>query len=307
VQVCGTWDGESYTAEYSTFKHTETSFTPVSLVFVTSQDSREYDVTLTFTVKTCKRKKDSYGNEEYITSEQLGMQVKKPVYEHDSTEQVSITIDAWERAGTAIKIGTSSNIYEIVSVTQDISIPGIGAGYVYALASVGSKMIYSLSFNRLMQELQDITHGIFISPPFCRMCSGTGTIGSEVCPQCNGFMFSGRGAIEYLAKRHGDEVGIGQDAERTFERFQHEVWMQKWWITPTISQIKRLFAFFCDITEDSVYIEERYDDFEPAWHLLLPTNFGPNSQFSWENSKDTVALRLLLESVTPAGTITYLT
>ena len=309
VEECGTWDYNGYVPKFSSF-YNDNKYTPVALVFVTTDYFREYDVTITATVKTCKRKKDASGNEEYETKQQFGATLKRPVYEHDTTKQISVTIPAWEKPGVAYLIGNEKLVYEIISVTSDIHLPGCGAGIIFALASVGARLIYGLSFNRLMRELEIISNGIFVSPPFCNLCGGTGANpldSKQVCPQCNGFGYSGFGAIEFMLKNHGDEVGVGRDESRDIRRYQHEIWAQKWWVTPTKSQVKKIFAFFCNIPEDDIIIEERYHKQEPAWHLLLPDGFGANSQFDPSNLNDYKSLTYLLESVTPAGVTPWLT
>ena len=290
----------------SSMKHSVTSYTPCAIILTTTEPFREYDVTYTFNVKTCKRKTVN-GEEQYTTSTQSGVTVQKPIYEDDSDSiELEVTIPAWEKAGVSYKLD-STMVYEINSVSVDINTPGMGAVKVYGLASVGSKLVYGLSWNRIMGDLLTISNGMFISPPFCPLCSGTGVYDSGTCPQCNGFMFSGRGAVEYIADKLGQSVGIGRDSSRSFDRFQHEVWAQKWWVTPIVDEIKRFFAHFLDIETTDITITERYDDHEPAWHLLLPTGFGTNSEFSYSNARDRSTIQELMDSISPAGVVSYLT
>jgi len=311
VEHAGNWDSTiGFTPDYTSFKYDEletASYTACALVFTTTQSFRENDVILTFTVKTCKRKKDPVTLEEIYTEETInGATIKRPDYVEDATIDIPLTIPAWTPPGVSFQVGDIATIYQLDSVTADIMLPGGGAGEIHALASIGSQMLFGLSYHKLMEDVETLANSIWISPPFCHWCNGEGTIDGLVCPVCNGFGHSGRGAIEYLATNKGKEVGVVKSEADSFERYQHEVWAQKWWVTPTRSDITKCFAHFCNIPTETIEIQEGYDDFEPSWSLLLPVEFGPASKFDYVNSRDRDALQALLESVTPAGVEPFL-
>ncbi len=312
VEHAGTWNSTGgFTADYASFKYDDTItpyYTACALVFTTTEHFRENDVTLTFTVRTCKRKKDAITLEEEYTEETInGATISRPDYEHDAITTVDLTIPAWTRPGVSFQVGSISTIYQLDDVVSDVILPGGGAGEIHALASVGAKMLFGMSYHKLMEDVDTISNALWISPPFCHWCNGDGSIDGSICPVCNGFGYAGSGAVEYLATNKGKEVGISKSDSDSFERYQHEVWAQKWWVTPTRSDITRVFAHFCNIPEDEIIIQESYDDFEPSWTLLLPTGFGAASKFDYSKARDRDALQALLESTTPAGVEPFIT
>lgn len=304
----GEWDGVSFTPDISSLKYS-TTYAPAAIVFVVTRDFGEFNVTFTVNWKTCKRKKDVLGVEEYEEHEVYDLTLKRPLYESDATETVTLTIPAYERAGTAYRVGTSSLVYEITSITTNVS-DATGKGNFYALASVGSKLIYGLSYEQLNRDLDAAARSIWGSPPPCLQCGGTGVIsnGDEICSRCDGYGYDGISGVDYLLKNKGKEVGVSRETSELLPRFQDRIWMKKWWVTPTKDSIKRVFAHFANLaSQEEVIILERYSDKEPVWQVMLPTGFGAGSHFDYEEESDRNVFKDLLDSVTPVGTVSWLT
>jgi hypothetical protein len=105
-----------------------------------------------------------------------------------------------------------------------------------------------------------------------------------------------------LARQVLDWDEMTDDDHRIVEKFINKAWTQKWWVTPTISEIKRLFAHFLGLNEDDIKIEERFNLQEPVWRLSLPTRAGISSPFDKNiYGNEESLLKYIARSVTPAG------
>lgn len=242
--------------------------------------------------------------------------LKRKTYEDAGTTiETVLTIPRHTRPyGTFLITGLGQNIWGIQDVTIDfINISGKVS--FYALASNGSKIIYWMGIHFLAEELRNILRP-WIAPSKCTRCGGTGQepdTEATSCYQCAGYRFSGYSAIKYVQRKIGFDVGLAReildwdtltdDDHKLIRKFINKAWTQKWWVTPTVKEIKRLFAHFYNVPEDLIKIIERFNPQEPVWKLLLPFYGSLASPFGVGEftASDAELMEFIARSVTPAG------
>lgn len=242
--------------------------------------------------------------------------LKKKIYEDAGTTiQSTLTVPRHTRPyGTFLITGLGQNIWGIQDVTTSV-VNNIGKISFYALASAGSKIIYWMGIHFLAEELRNILRP-WIAPSKCTRCGGTGIepeTSSTDCLQCLGYRFSGYSAIKLVQRKIGFDLGLAreildwdnltEDDHKIIRKFINKCWTQKWWVTPTINEIKRLFAHFYDVPLSDIRITERYNPQEPVWKLLLPFAGSLDSPFGALEftESDADLMRFIAKSVTPAG------
>ena len=242
--------------------------------------------------------------------------IKRKKYTPTDTEvSTTLTIPRYTRQwATFLLTGLGKMVYEINTVTDNVNYDTSKIEF-YALASAGSRIIYWLGLHRITEILRDIVQGPWIAPTKCLRCSGTGIepgMTVEPCKQCLGYKYDGYNATRYIQRMKGFDVGLARavldwdnmtDADHQIvKEFINKAWTQKWWVTPTKKEIKRLFAHFLQLAEGDIQIVERFHLQEPVWELLLPTRASLASPFGrniYENYEE--LLVYIAESVTPAG------
>lgn len=242
--------------------------------------------------------------------------LKRKVYEDAGTTiQTDLTIPRHTRPyGTFLITGLGQNIWGIQNITTSV-VNNVGKISFYALASAGSKIIYWMGIHFLAEELRNILRP-WIAPSKCTRCGGTGIepeTSSTECLQCNGYRFSGYSAIKFVQRKIGFDLGLAreildwdvltEDDHAIIRKFINKCWTQKWWVTPTVNEIKRLFAHFYDVPLADIRITERYNPQEPVWSLFLPFTGSLASPFgaSEFTEADADLMRFIAKSVTPAG------
>jgi hypothetical protein len=308
IPLLGSWtkDGGFVKKQALTYEG-EALACPVIAV-VNSRVGKE-DLNLTITAKISQ-----YDSTEEKTQGDYTIKRKKYI-PTQTTIQTTLTIPRFTRQwATFLLTGLGKNVYEIVSVEDD-NLYDTSTIEFYALASSGSKIIYWLGLFRLAETLRDIVQGPWIAPTRCLRCSATGIepeTTNDPCKQCLGYKYSGYNATRYIQRMKGFDVGLARnvldwddmtDADHDLVReFINKAWTQKWWVTPTVSEIKRLFAHFLGLNLDDIKIEERFHLQEPVWRIYLPTKASLSSPFGrniYENQED--LLKYIARSVTPAG------
>lgn len=244
--------------------------------------------------------------------------LKRKIYEPTSTtKNATLIIPPYTRPwATFVITGLGKDIYEIVSVTADKSW-GTGEVKFYALASRGSKIIYWLAIHQLTELSREILRP-WVAPTVCERCAGTGIDpDTGTCKQCLGYKYDGYNSVKYIQRKIGADVGLARnyisdwnnmsDSEKeAVKKFINKCWTQKWWVTPTVKEIKRLFSHFYMIDEDDIYLTERFNMQEPVWSIFLPhtpTTNGPFGQFTEE---DRDLMKYIAESITPAGVSVFM-
>ena len=267
------------------------------------------DLTLTITGKISE-----YNNTSERT--QGDYTIQKKTYIPTETEiSTTLTVPKFTRQwATFLLTGLGKLVYEINTVTDDVDYDTSKIEF-YALASAGSKIIYWLGLHRITEILRDIVQGPWIAPTKCLRCSGTGIepeFTVEPCKQCLGYKYDGYNATKYIQRMKGFDVGLAREVldwdnmtdadHQLVKEFINKSWTQKWWVTPTKKEIKRLFAHFLQLSEGDIQINERFHLQEPVWNLVLPRRVSIASPFGkdiYENYKD--LLIYIAESLTPAG------
>lgn len=176
------------------------------------------------------------------------------------------------------------------------------------MASEGSKVLYYLGMYKIHNTIKEIINSIWIAPTVCPCCNGTGYLNDgRNCPQCKTYGYSGFNATKGIQIDKGYDVRITRQKFDTYPltnaqyekvwKFVNKAWTQKWWVTPTISEIKRMFAHFYNVDINDIIITERFHFSMPQWNILLPI-LGLSSPFTLG---DRSLMKFIAESVTPAG------
>ena len=307
IPLLGTWTkADGYVKKQSLTYLGESLACPIIAV-VHDRVGKE-DVTLTITAKT-----SVYDSTEEKT--QGDYTIKRKTYTPtETTIQTTLTVPRFTRQwATFLLTGLGKMCYEITSITDNVDYDTSTIEF-YALASSGSKIIYWLGLHKLAETLRDILQGLWISPTKCFRCKATGIEPdtTEPCKQCNGYKYSGYNATRSIQRNKGLDVGLSRklldwdnmtDADHQLvKEFINKAWTQKWHVTPTVKQIKKLFAHFLQLSEGDIQITERFHLQEPVWKILFPTKAGTASPFGtdiYENYED--LLKYIARSVTPAG------
>ena len=279
------------------------------IIAVVNRRVGKEDLTLTITGKIS----------EYSSTEekpQGDYTIKRKTYTPtETTVETTLTIPRYTRQwATFLLTGLGKMVYEINTVTDNVTYDTSKIEF-YALASSGSRIIYWLGLHKITEILRDIVQGPWIAPTKCLRCAGTGIepeMTVEPCKQCLGYKYSGYNATRYIQRMKGFDVGLARnvldwdnmtDADHDLvKEFINKAWTQKWWVTPTKKEIKRLFAHFLGLSVDDIQISERFHLQEPVWNLLLPRRASIASPFGrniYENHED--LLIYIAESLTPAG------
>ena len=308
IPMLGYWTkSEGYVKTQSLSYKGESLACPIIAV-VTSKMGGE-DVDLTITTKISE-----YSSTQSKT--QGNYTIKRKTYIPTSTtKQTTLKIPRHTRQyATFLLSGLGKLNYEITSITDNCTYD-VGKVEFYALASSGSRIIYWLGIHKVAEELKEILRGIWLAPTKCIRCEGTGiepnTISTN-CKQCSGYGYSGYNASKYIQRMKSMDVGLVReilDWDNLTEsdhdiivKFINKCWTQKWWCTPTVTEIKRLFAHFYNTPRlQKVIIYQHFDYHEPVWNILLPFRTYTGSPFGTLTLSDQELLRYIAESVTPAG------
>lgn len=313
IPLLGTWTkADGYVKKQSlTYKGKSLACPVIAIVY--NRVGNE-DITLTITGKT-----SVYDSTE--EQAQGDYTIKKKVYTPTGEDiQTTLTIPRFTRQwATFLLAGLGKMVYEISSVTDNVNYDTSKIEF-YALASAGSRIIYWLGLHKLAETLRDIVQGHWISPTRCLRCKATGIepgFATEPCKQCLGYKYSGYNATRSIQRMKGFDIGLARkvldwdtmtDADHQLvKEFINKAWTQKWWVTPTKKEIKRLFAHFLQLHEDDIKITERFHMQEPVWRLTLPMRASKASPFGvkiYENHED--LLKYIAESVTPAGVSVFI-
>jgi len=280
---------------------------PGPVIAIVDEQIRESNLTLTITGKIA----EVTGTE---TWNQIGRELTKETYgEGSETVEATLEIPRFTRHGACWLIsGLGNKIYEITDVQSNVEILGQRGGKVkfYLLASVGSQLIWLLGMYKIHNMIKEIINSIWVAPAKCPYCNGSGIDPDtgDTCPQCSSYGYSGYNAEKGIQIDKGYDVRLTRtkyseypvtDAQNAkIWEFVNKCWTQKWWVTPTITEIKRLFAHFYNVPQSSIIITERYHYSMPHWQIDLPLEAELGAPF---DAGDTELAKYIAQSVTPAG------
>jgi len=169
------------------------------------------------------------------------------------------TIPPYTEEGQIFDI-PSKHIYEITDVnvtprSEDQPMTDIS---FYAMADNGSRLLYSMNWNKVFDSARTVLYGMYGQPTLCPRCDGTGyfTSESDTCDQCDGYRFHGPNASGFLLDQIGLDEKIIRDEDDDNETFRNKIWAMKWWINPTKNETRRYLAHFARIQDDEVEIVE---------------------------------------------------
>lgn len=280
---------------------------PCPIVAIVDNKIREKNLELTITAKIAEELDET----EY---DQIETTITTQRYQPSDT----ITSTTWElprftrKNATFFLSGLGNKVYEITNITDNITEleqdEGGEIGF-YALIGTGSKILYLLGLNKIQNMILEIINSLWLNPTVCPRCNGTGYInsGEDECPQCDTYGYSGYNATKNIQIQKGFDVGITrkkythpttESQNSKIWKFVNKGWTQYWWVTPTISEIKRLFAHFYNVSTAEVYITERYHMQMPHWSVSVPAEATIGSPFG---TGDTELMKYVARSVTPAG------
>jgi hypothetical protein len=198
-------------------------------------------------------------------------------------EKVSIPEDeradklVWKTKEITLRAGTPEFHMELIDVgITEISTIQVNGGYsgelfdIYALADTNTRITYAINNNETIETIHDIFKSAFAQPVVCPRCDGFGTIDDAVCNLCNG-----RGSLrKATAKKYGltllgasygrqrfddESLSIYDTYEESLEkdfRFSRRVHAKKWWITPRIPDLREFAAYWMDLNEEYVRVDE---------------------------------------------------
>ena len=169
----------------------------------------------------------------------------------------TFTIPAYTQPGKVYRL-PNKRIYKIsdISVSGGIVNQPLGRFGLYALADNGSKLLYSINWNKIFEYGRTVLYGAYGNPNKCPRCAGSGYVGevTNTCQQCNGYKYDGPNASGFLEKQIGLDYGLIKDIDSTEAEFRNKVWAKEWWVTPTPKEIKRYFAHFARIEDEEIEV-----------------------------------------------------
>jgi len=280
---------------------------PGPVIAIVDEKIRENNLTLTIYGRVAEKA----GTETWT---QIGMELTKDVYEKGS-EIVQAYLEIPRFTGKSacwLISGLGNKIYEITDITANVDIFGEKGGKVkfYVLASVGSQLIWLLGMYKIHNMIKKILNSIWLAPTTCPYCNGTGIDPNtgDTCPQCLSYGYSGYNAEKSIQIDKGYDVRLTREKFSDYPvtnaqnakiwEFVNKCWTQKWWVTPTISEIKRMFAHFYNVRKEDIIITERYHHSMPHWQINLPLTSTLGAPFE---AGDTDLAEYIARSVTPAG------
>lgn len=309
IPLLGYWtEDEGWVKKQDLEFESETLSCPIIAVVETKIGNKDLALTIT-------GKQSEYDNTTERTEGDYTL--KRKTYKDASTTiEVELIVPRFTRPyGTFLITGLGNNIWGISDITTEVE-NCAGKINFYALASNGSRIIYWMGIHFLAEELREILRP-WIAPPKCSRCSGTGLepdAEDTACKQCFGYKYSGYSAIKKGQRNLGFDVGLARDIldwdnltdndHDLIKKFINKCWTQKWWVTPTLSEVKRIFSHFFDVPVDNIRVVERYNEQEPVWQIFLPNVASIASPFGEGGiltSSDTELMKYIARSITPAG------
>jgi hypothetical protein len=243
--------------------------------------------------------------DDFSSDIQYGITIyKREYYKGGGIFNYEFTIPKFTNAGTIFEF-PSKRIYKItdIDVSPSYSDQGFMELGFYALGDNGSKLLYTLNWNNIFENVTKSLFGQYPQPRKCDRCLGSGYVATEsdTCVQCYGYGFSGPNASGFLLDQLGREYGTMR-GDDSVDLYRNKLWaLHAWHVTPTKNEIKRYLAHFARTTIYEVTIHENDRIFGPTGvesvvDVQLPYDL-PEAIF---DVADPIWSRMA-ESVEPAG------
>lgn len=296
VPILGELREKVFTESGIVLHENETLINPCQIIIVPMVRVNNQDITITVTYKTA-----SLANWELQSIE--GYNYSFPVYEYASQKTVDIEIPAFTEAETPILL-PDNNAYELVEVVQT---GGYGSEIFsfFALASPSPRILFGLGWNRIYSNFVRLKRGTFASLAFCGTCNGTGFVEEGViCPECDGFRFSGPNSSGYLLDVKGRDVKISRNENEEDEQFAKRIWARRWTLIPMESEIVRYFAHFAHCDEDAIEII-KYEDLDEPTYIVALDAYNIGTKAIWQTTDEFENWAGIVKSTPPAGVNAY--
>ena len=294
------------------FTGAEVNASPILCIVKTEVGHRDLLVTVSGLVGQPDPNENIVSGDTTISGFTVDWQYNEPVYRRAWSTgggefTHSFTIPRYTMPGQIYKL-PNKRIYKITDISVSGGIadqPTARLGF-YALADNGSKLLYSMNWNKIFEYGRNILYGAYGNPNKCNRCQGSGYINeiSNTCQQCNGYKYDGPNASGFLERQIGLDYGLSKDDDSTDAEFRNKIWAMNWWVTPTKKEIQKYFAHFARITNTEIEITnvDRISSsalptgVEKAVDIMLPYSIP----FSVFDKSDKIWTQMA-ESIEPAG------
>ena len=179
------------------------------------------------------------------------------------TYEYEFTIPAHTKPGKVYKL-PSKRLYKLTDVNvtpQRVDQPVTDIRF-YALADNGSKLLYTLNWNKVFEYGRENLYSAFGHPNKCPRCKGSGyvAIETDTCIQCSGYGFHGPNATGYYQIQRGREFGLTQESGESDETFRNKIWAMTWAqnLVPTQEEIQKYYGHFARVENNEVEITRAY-------------------------------------------------
>jgi len=193
------------------------------------------------------------------------------------------------------------NIRNIVSNDPDQNLK------FYVLGDDGARLLYGMENETNRTILDKATRSLFVAPPECVLCDGTGLYEGNVCPQCFGAKYIGYNAEGGLLIARAKDIEI-RKRDETERQFQHRAWAKKQWVNPTTSGIINYISLIANVDEEDITIYTPTGTRELKYYVRFPLGAGGTASLDEGGLATNIiisnkrVLQELLDEVSPAGT-----
>lgn len=194
------------------------------------------------------------------------------LYKAGSEQTATVTLEAGEYGGTSHLLDV--NATGVVDISFDDPFQDVE---VYLLGDVGIRTLYGFNTDRWRKLITEAFHSLFVHPPLCQRCNGTGIDSlafGTVCPDCGGYGYVGWYASGSMLTVRGNDVGVkrlGMDDEE----YSMRAWSAKQFIFPAKEKIREHIAYLLGVDVEDITITE-HSGKEYYYEVEYPN--APNSR-----------------------------
>lgn len=176
----------------------------------------------------------------------------------------------------------------------------------YILGDDGVRLLHGMENETNRNLLDKAVRSLFVAPPECVLCEGTGIYESLQCPQCLGVKYLGYNAEGWLLTNKAKELGVYKRDE-TDQAFQHRAWAEKQWVMPNVSGITNHLSLLTGIPTGEFEITAPTGTRDLIYYVRFPLGAGGTASLETglQNTStifDTDVINEVLQNLSPAGT-----